>query len=94
MAGERSERWNEQRDIHEQSTLADGDIVTVTMTSNANCVTTPTATVTWYNDDHYCNTVGNDHSPTRPQFVPVTASPSQQHQPMAEQHHLPVDDQW
>ena len=25
-------------------TLADGDIVTVTMTSNANCVTTPTAT--------------------------------------------------
>ena len=26
-------------------TLADGDIVTVTMTSNANCVTTPTATV-------------------------------------------------
>src|SRR4030095_11185287 len=28
---------------YSSSTLADGDIVTVTMTSNANCVTTPTA---------------------------------------------------
>ena len=30
-------------DTYSSSTLADGDIVTVTMTSNANCVTTPTA---------------------------------------------------
>src|SRR4030095_8171883 len=31
-------------DTYSSSTLADGDIVTVIMTSNANCVTTPTAT--------------------------------------------------
>src|SRR6185295_14827984 len=31
-------------DTYSSSTLADGDVVTVIMTSNANCLTTPTAT--------------------------------------------------